>query len=259
MKNWLLVNLFLWCLSGLYAQTDTLYVLISGKLKDSKTQEVIPYATVYLKNTKKGTISNDSGYFEVRVVKTDTVRISSVGYKKLEMTVAEFLKMNNSIIYMEPSVHTLSEVVVRALPTYQQLKLLIVNAEPSYEEKQHIIFQENLEKLKIYDPVEIGMPSITGMPGPYISLFSFGLGKKGKSRGLVSLLKKKDNKRKKVEKIFNPDVVKRLTGLKDEKLIDRFMNYCAFTDKFILETSIYDLYNLIVKKYLAFKEEIEAC
>lgn len=55
---------------------------VSGVILDSKSREPLPYATVYLNGTTKGTITDNDGIFELSGIKFPTTLVFSfVGYK----------------------------------------------------------------------------------------------------------------------------------------------------------------------------------
>ena len=63
--------------------------MISGHVIEKDTEESIPYATVLIVGTGKGTVANENGHFEFRDLAegTYTLRVSSIGYKPLEKAV----------------------------------------------------------------------------------------------------------------------------------------------------------------------------
>ncbi|MBO5679274.1 MAG: TonB-dependent receptor [Bacteroidaceae bacterium] len=70
--------------------------MISGHVIEKDTEESIPYATVLIVGTGKGTVANEDGQFEFRDLAEGTyrLRVSSIGYKPLEKDVVvgrEFL------------------------------------------------------------------------------------------------------------------------------------------------------------------------
>ena len=81
------VFLFLSLLPAIvFSQQDT--YKISGYVKDSVSGDVLPAASVNIKETKKGTISNDSGYFSIALPKGKyTVEITYLGYKVMQQKV----------------------------------------------------------------------------------------------------------------------------------------------------------------------------
>lgn len=60
--------------------------MISGHVIEKGTEEDIPYATILIVGTDKGTVSNEAGQFQFQNLPegTYTLRVSAVGYKTLE-------------------------------------------------------------------------------------------------------------------------------------------------------------------------------
>ncbi|NDV47528.1 carboxypeptidase-like regulatory domain-containing protein [Paludibacter sp. 221] len=69
----------------LSAQTET---LVTGQIVDKYDKTPIPYVNIYFKNSNKGAISNDEGYFIIRSWQPEKVVVfSSVGYKTKEVKI----------------------------------------------------------------------------------------------------------------------------------------------------------------------------
>lgn len=85
--------------------------LISAKLIDSTTQKPIPFATIAF-NKFSGVISNDQGYFQLRLKKertTDSLFISCLGYENKSLSAFKF---SDSIIFLKPQSIALNEVLI---------------------------------------------------------------------------------------------------------------------------------------------------
>ena len=65
--------------------------MISGHVIVKGTEENIPYATILIKETAQGTISNDVGQFEFKNLPTGkyTLKVSAVGYCKKKKVMIE--------------------------------------------------------------------------------------------------------------------------------------------------------------------------
>lgn len=90
---------------------------LNGKVADFLTFQPIESASVYIKNTTIGTISNSDGNFALKVPKehlNDTLVISSIGYKSYKVVIEGF--KNGSDIFLEEDVASLDEVVIVADP-----------------------------------------------------------------------------------------------------------------------------------------------
>jgi len=101
----LLISLF--CLTT-FAQTE-----LTGKVADFLSFEPIENASVYIKNTTVGTITNADGNFVLRVpqeFKNDTLVISSIGYKSFLTAIPDFDSTTD--IFLEEDVASLDEVLL---------------------------------------------------------------------------------------------------------------------------------------------------
>jgi len=101
---------------------------ISGTITDDK-KHPIPFATVFVKELKFGTASNENGHFEIQLSQGDyTLSFQSLGYdqqtKKVQVTAT-----NQSItIILKERVYTLKEVVVsggKEDPAYAMMRKVI--------------------------------------------------------------------------------------------------------------------------------------
>ena len=106
MKN--IVSIYLLLMSTLLVGQT-----ISGKTTTENGDE-IPYANVYLKKTKIGTSSNDSGFYELRNIPEDnyTLIVSSIGYKTVavKITITSNKKITKNIVLIEDD--SLDEIVI---------------------------------------------------------------------------------------------------------------------------------------------------
>lgn len=88
-----LLMLFLLLASLVQAQQT-----VRGCLSDAKTQKPIPYATVYVNGTSKGTISKSNGVFELsNVLPSDVVVFSHVSYQTKEISAQQYTGESLSI------------------------------------------------------------------------------------------------------------------------------------------------------------------
>lgn len=93
------------------AQSDAKYT-ISGYIKDKQTGETLIGANVYLKETKKGTVTNNYGYFSLTAeIGSYTVVCSYLGYKNLEIAV-DLIKNQQISFELESNAITTDEIVI---------------------------------------------------------------------------------------------------------------------------------------------------
>jgi CarboxypepD_reg-like domain len=90
---------------------------IRGKVIDSKTSQPVPYATVHLKNSQVGVISNAEGDFRILNnpgFQSDSLIVSCIGFHRLSLafSVLKTSGMNN--LKLVPNIYGLKEVRVIA-------------------------------------------------------------------------------------------------------------------------------------------------
>jgi hypothetical protein len=119
----------------LYAQDPKVYQL-SGMILNASTGEPIPYVSIRINHSRRGTIANAEGFYSVPVIRGDTLYFSALGYKKARFLVSPYLDAytgdtTEGFIY---AVHYLTEdtlelptVRISAIRTPEELKTALLN------------------------------------------------------------------------------------------------------------------------------------
>ena len=129
-------------------QSSAQITKVRGTVKDSETNEPIPFANVSFKNSTIGTITNTDGeYFLESRTYYDSLIISFVGYKPQTL----FIKKNQFQqvhIKLEPDVYKIDEIVVKPSenPAHPILRNIITNKNKHNPRK----FDSYTYKLYIY-------------------------------------------------------------------------------------------------------------
>ena len=95
MAKWSTIFLILFSLE-LLAQNE--YITLKGEIVDNKTEELLPFASIYLEGTSIGTTSNMEGAFEFHIpinMRNKKVIISMIGYTSVSIESSNF----NSFLY----------------------------------------------------------------------------------------------------------------------------------------------------------------
>jgi len=88
---------------------------ISGRIIDAKTKEPLPFVSVYISKTTKGTQSDEKGYFSLKNVPTGYLKLatSMIGYKSFEQEFVIKPNENRTLkIQLNVNSKELSEVIV---------------------------------------------------------------------------------------------------------------------------------------------------
>ncbi len=109
--------IFMLCFSmGVMAQGKT----ITGKVIDEQSGEAIPGATILVKNSSKGVITNVEGQYSIEAQPTETLVFSFVGYQTKEVQISNQSKID---ISLKVSSALLNELVVVGYGTQQKKNL----------------------------------------------------------------------------------------------------------------------------------------
>jgi hypothetical protein len=124
-KIYLTLSFFFAFISYAYSQQ----LLLSGNIKD-QMGGIVPFTSVYIKNTTIGTSANVDGYYTLKLQKgTYTIVYKTMGYKTVEkMVVMEDNQIEN--IVLTPEAYSLHEVSISAKakdPAYDIIKNAIKN------------------------------------------------------------------------------------------------------------------------------------
>jgi len=101
--------LFLFLSTCIYAQEITCEAI------DIKSNMPIAFATVIIKNQKKGVIADENGFFRIPYLykyQKDTIRISSIGYKTKLIALNSLSDIKKNIILMQQNLELLNKVVL---------------------------------------------------------------------------------------------------------------------------------------------------
>nr|WP_320117520.1 carboxypeptidase-like regulatory domain-containing protein [uncultured Marinifilum sp.] len=88
---------------------------LSGKLISSYDSSPICYASIGIVNTHIGTISNESGDFQLKLpskYNQDTLIVSAIAFKSKKIAINKLINSSNHIIYLESHAYALNEVIV---------------------------------------------------------------------------------------------------------------------------------------------------
>ncbi len=100
-----IINIFV---ISFYAQEYRL----SGYIYDSITSNVLTGASIYIKGTSPGTVSNNNGYYSILLKDGEnTIIVSYLGYKSVEKTIKTATNISMDF-YLKPGVISTGEVVV---------------------------------------------------------------------------------------------------------------------------------------------------
>ena len=211
--------------------------------------EVVPFAHVVNINRSQACISDAEGRFRLLMLRSDTVKISCMGYEttgfaihNLELdTIEKVVEIGE--IEMQPRLYELSTVSVYAerwksfLYDYEQVP---VKEEPYYVKtietwKNNLIDVRELQELR------------RGTLGVGIS-FDPAARKRRKAEAKIAEFKRQDELNQAAYEKYNPTIVADITGMTKEEAT-KFIEHFRLDRDFILSRNDYDLYLIITELY----------
>jgi len=155
---------------------DTNKYHISGVVKDKKTGEPVPFATITFQSTQAGAPANLDGVFdfEVDALPNDTLEVNALGYKTFSKKLDTGRHSIELYITLENSKTNLTEVVVYAGedPAITLIKNVIRNKDRNNPDRTENYYYEAYNKIEI-DVLNLSKDMFETLPVPYLRKFSF--------------------------------------------------------------------------------------
>ena len=113
---------FVFCLPA-FSQEKEL-IQFSGVVVEADSLRPVPFTSILIKNSRRGTIADASGYFSFVAQEKDTIVFSAIGYKKSSFIIPDTLTTNkySLIQVMQKDTILLKETVIYPWPTREQFK-----------------------------------------------------------------------------------------------------------------------------------------
>lgn len=150
-KLLLLTSVFSVLVSLFYTDTvaqniDDDLLQFSGVLLTRDSLEPVPFASVMIKDSHRGTISDYYGYFSFVAERGDTIQFSYIGFKDAFFVIPDSLDRKNYSLIQMMDIDTviLQEAVIYPWPTKEQFRQAFLDLRLPEDDKQ--IAMRNLER-----------------------------------------------------------------------------------------------------------------
>lgn len=149
---------------------------IAGIIKDKNSGEGIPFATIFIAHSDKGTAAELDGNFTMTLnsLPGDTLRIQAIGYKTIDKILSKEKRSYAFYIELQREENTLDEFVFHAGedPAITLLKNIIRHKPTNNPDKTENYSYEVYNKLEV-DLEELTKEQFERLPIPYMRKFSF--------------------------------------------------------------------------------------
>ncbi len=222
----------------IHAQTS----ITTGIIRNQVDATPIENAHIINLQTNKGVISKANGTFKIEAKQKDTLLISIIGFKTTRFCILN----RNNIIYLEKETYKLRTFNVLPYKNFKEFKTAFLNLnlpDTSIKINQSIFLSK--QELLSFD----GSSGVTGAISALLGHFNKYVQDKKHFKELI----KADKYKAFISKKFNPQLIARITKIKDSFVIDDFKKYCDFSNHFIEFASTYELSKHIIDCYKEYK------
>ncbi|MBN1415831.1 MAG: hypothetical protein JW973_12075 [Bacteroidales bacterium] len=227
---------------------------LTGRIMEGDTRWPVQLALVQNVSSRSSAYSDTSGFFRISADFGDTLVFSASGYYYRVLLVNDSLLNAKDILQfrMEPLVYRITEANVYAFSTYEHFKQQFINLDLSKEKTEVLrrnLQQQSLSAAREGDRIWQDKQYLEGARLASVPILS----REEKHRMMLKEVLNRENHKNQVYEKYNPEIIRKITGLTDDNEIIRFMAYCNFSDAYILNTHAYDLMEMIARKYADYR------
>jgi len=214
----------------------------------------ISYALMEDRTNNLKFLCDELGEIDMVIEDSTLIRVSALSCENHFIFYHQSTVGNNIEIRLLPKVYELDEFVLNPYHTVSLFKQAVLELE--LEDSNAISAQLFLlESLKPYElqPENFQSQDVLtiGLGSPISAIYNL-TSKRAKSERRYRELMKSDYEISAIQQKYNKAIVMKLTGLKEGKYMDEFMEYCKPSLHFILNSSDYELALLILQRYDSF-------
>jgi hypothetical protein len=238
------------CVDQVRGQTPT----VKARLIDHDSGKPVEYAYVFNFSRQINMFTDPAGEFTLEASSGDTLVLSAVGYFYKKMVVNDSL-LQASVpvtLSLSPRAYELKEARIVSLGTWEEFRQRFINLNqpktPTEKLAQNLAeSSQKAAKEAYYQAMANGkLDGVTLLTVPILT-------RDEKERIALGKILDKEKVRNQIFKKFNPDVVRKVTGLTSDDEIIEFMIFCDFSDEYLLDVNEYDLMTQIAKRYETYK------
>jgi|WetSurMetagenome_2_1015567.scaffolds.fasta_scaffold216781_2 hypothetical protein len=230
--------------------------LLKGEIVDEETGKAVEFGFVLNYSRHVNIYSSISGEFIMDADQGDTLVFSAVGYYYQKVIVNDsLLKASMPVRFiLMPRAYEIKEARIVALGTYDEFRQKFINLDNPKTKTE--VLAEKLADMshkaarEAYDMAKANqkLDGITFFTVPILT-------PEEKERIALARIIKQEKIRDEIYQKFNPAVVKKVTGLKEDSDIIGFMVFCDFSDQYLLKVNQYDLMVQLALKFEAYKRK----
>lgn len=255
MRNTLLLFVLFFVLATIHPASGSILSPFRG---EERVRGVVVHATdsaalgsVHVINLdrERGTATAENGSFAVSASAGDRIMFQSVGFLNDTITVApELLEQSNILVVrLYTRTYELSAVDVFPYATFAEFRHAFIHFKDPEPE-----FDLHLPDLPYIPPAD-GTGGVV-ISGPITYLYDR-FSKRGREWSRYQQVLETESLAEQASRIVNSDLVRRYTDLEDEQEILKFLDYCRFSDEFIVNNPRHAVYESLLACYREYMAE----
>jgi hypothetical protein len=240
------------CFKPIFVQCQEVNTL-NGVVIDTVSMSPISNVLVHNESKRTNILTDQTGHFSIKASIGDTLLFTNMAYEPLIYFVPENFNDADIQINLMVKLYDIGKVEIHSFGSYNDFKQKVL----ALKIEDKTINIKGLPKRTDKSPPKLDQRKYIESPlfliNSPISFFYYNFSKKEQSRLKFIDLELYKGKQKIIDQKFNHQVIKRITGIDDNKVI-AFIVFCNFTNDYILKTSDYDLSLAIKLKYIEFRK-----
>lgn len=208
---------------------DSALITIMGEVFDPSTPNAFFNLLIVNKRTHHGEFGEQSGHFEIKAHKSDTILVGSIGYVTQQLCFKDSIQRDEYHVKM----------VLRQL-SYNLAQVEIISHRALKE------IHEDLEKLG-YNERDLRTTGVDALSSPITALYQL-WSKRERSIRKLAELENDERKRELLKELFQQYVEYEIINLSDDTF-DDFVDFCDVPDDIILSMTQYDFIMYVKMKY----------
>jgi hypothetical protein len=149
----------IFCTGSAYAQPVLIendIIEVSGIIisrNEKQGLQYVPFATVAVNNSNRGTYANWEGMFSIVIKKGETLNFSAIGFGDFSLTIPQNFEglYYSAVVELEPKDINLAEVVIFPWPNRDNFRAEFLAMQPTEAMKMEDVAKGNLNRRKMFE------------------------------------------------------------------------------------------------------------
>ncbi|MEE4177052.1 MAG: hypothetical protein V2I46_06030 [Bacteroides sp.] len=228
--------------------------MLRGKIISLKDSTAIPNVHVINQSNSRAGVSGRDGQFLIPAHAGDSIRFQAIGFETKVIEAGQDLldKEEDWVVGLEEKIYELPVVEVFPYQTFSEFKYAFLNFKDPGPEFELELPEVSLDAIPGNRPPGFGV----AIPGPITFLYDR-FSRRGKAQRNYLEVMRQEELASRAARVVNPQVIERLTSLKEREDINAFLIYCGITDEYVVSTREAEVYARIIGCYETYAETIE--